>query len=234
MPQDETGTKNIIAIGDIHGCILSLKALIQKLDLSEKPQLVFLGDYVDRGPNSKGVIDFLIELNDSYPCVFLKGNHEVMMQDYLIGDCIFDNWKYNGGTETLASYQENGHLSIPSSHLKFLAQCRYTYETDDYVFVHGGLKPEFSIRENLENGSNESMVWERTHLSKEAISTEHPNWEKTVICGHTPQHSPLLLKRLICIDTGCVYYSTRPGFGRLTAIELPSRKITQVENQDLP
>jgi len=221
----------IIAIGDIHGCLLSLKALLRKLDLAAKPTLVFLGDYVDRGPDSKGVIDFLLDLDTMHDCVFLKGNHEVMMLDYLIGENMFESWQFNGGNQTLQSYP-NGKDSIPSSHVQFLWSCDYVYETHEYVFVHGGLKPELSISENLTLLQKSDVVWERSHLSEEAIAAGHPNWEKTVVCGHTPQRAPLLLKKLICIDTGCVYHSVRPELGKLTAIELPSRKITQVENQE--
>ncbi|NTW48353.1 MAG: serine/threonine protein phosphatase [Chlorobiales bacterium] len=224
--------KEYIAIGDIHGCLDQLQELVEeKLAPTKNQTLVFLGDYIDRGPNSKGVVEYLIQLRDRYNCVFLMGNHEIMMLEYLsFGSS--NAWSLNGGDATLASYSPNGILEIPDSHIDFISSCPYYYDTPNFFFVHAGLKPYFTIEDNLSKFSPHDLTWERDHLAKEHIETQDYVWEKTVVCGHTPQSSPLILNKLICIDTGCVY-SKSSNLGKLTAIRLPSYEIVQVKNQQV-
>jgi serine/threonine protein phosphatase 1 len=220
-----------IAIGDIHGCLEPLKRLIDALKPASTDQLVFLGDYVDRGPDSKGVIDFLLELRQSVNCVFLSGNHEVLMLDYFAwGNTLQQDWARNGGDSTLDSYLQGGEIAIPESHIAFLNDCLPYYETPEYFFVHGGVKPYRTIEENLRVMRLRDFVWERSHMDSEVISANNFKWEKTVVCGHTPLPSPVLLEKLIAIDTGCVYNHT-PRLGRLTAIALPDRRIIQADNR---
>lgn len=110
---------SIIAIGDIHGCPLSLDALLEKVAPTAEDTLLFIGDYIDRGPDSKGVIDRLIKLNDEHNCIFLRGNHEELLLGYLDrGE--YDLWAINGGIQTLASYGlmgEGDNLSGVAHHL---------------------------------------------------------------------------------------------------------------------
>ncbi|MCS7014102.1 MAG: metallophosphoesterase family protein [Chloroherpetonaceae bacterium] len=221
--------QKFIAIGDIHGCLQPLQALLDKLSPASDEILVFLGDYIDRGPDSKGVIDYLLELREKHPCVFLMGNHEFMMLEYLdFGREA--GWSLNGGQSTLDSYTVDGQVQIPDSHIEFLHRCVYYYDTDQYFFVHGGLKPTRSIADNLKLLSPLDLLWEREHLSPHHLFYEDYAWEKTVVCGHTPRPEPILKEKLISIDTGCVYnYS--PELGRLTAIRLPSLQLTQVDNR---
>lgn len=226
---DET---SYIAIGDIHGCLNTLKALLDSIPLSKNDHLVFLGDYVDRGPYSKEVIDFLIELHGTHTCTFLMGNHELLMLDYLDFN-VSEPWASNGGEATLKSYSNSGLHRIPSEHVDFLKQCPIYLETENYFFVHGGISPYKSISENINSKPAKDFVWERSHLHHSTLSISHEKWEKTVVCGHTPQPEPLLMPKLICIDTGCVYIH-RKGFGKLTAISLPSRHLIQKENLDFP
>lgn len=227
MAEVSPDSKEYIAIGDIHGCLDQLKELIEeKLAITENQRLIFLGDYIDRGPNSKGVIDYLIQLKNRYDCVFLMGNHEIMMLEYLSFGTS-KAWSLNGGEATLSSYSTAG---IPDSHLEFISSCPYYYDTPNFFFVHAGLKPYFSIVENLERFSPHDLTWEREHLASEYVETQNYAWEKTVVCGHTPQASPLILNKLICIDTGCVY-NTSSSLGKLTAIRLPSYEIVQVKNR---
>lgn len=219
-----------VAIGDIHGCLDPLERLVEKINPSPTDILVFLGDYVDRGPNSKGVIDYLIDLKMRRNAVFLLGNHEVLMLDFLAGLLSPSDWERNGGVATLESYSENGALDIPDSHIEFLQSCLPYYDSPDYFFVHGGLKPHRGIEENLRRMSTLELVWERSHLEEPHVSAEDYKWEKTVVCGHTPLAQPLVLDKLIAIDTGCVY-SHESRLGRLTAISLPDRSIVQVDNR---
>ncbi len=221
---------NYIAIGDIHGCLDPLQRLIHTLNPKRTDTLIFLGDYVDRGPNSKGVIDYLIELKKTHACVFLLGNHEVLMLDYLAGLLTINDWERNGGVATLDSYMDGGSVHIPESHLDFLKTCLPYYDTPDYFFVHGGVKPFRTIEENLCKMTNLELVWERSHLDDFVLNTQDYKWEKTVVCGHTPIPRPIVLDKLIAIDTGCVY-NQHSQLGRLTAISLPDNIITQIDNR---
>lgn len=219
----------LIAIGDIHGCLAPLKQLIEKLRPTPHDTLVFLGDYIDRGPDSKGVIEYLLRLRDEYNAVFLLGNHEMMLLDYLAFGYT-ESWDRNGGAATLDSYVCGGNIEVPASHAEFLKNCLPTYDTPDFFFVHGGLKPTRTIEENLKRMTTFDLVWEREHLEPKHLLSEDYAWEKTVVCGHTPQPAPIVLEKLICIDTGCVYNLER-RLGTLTAICLPDRALIQISNR---
>jgi serine/threonine protein phosphatase 1 len=214
----------LIAIGDIHGCAGTLDVLLDRIDPSSDDHLLFIGDYIDRGPDSKGVIDRLLELQDEVECTFLRGNHESLMLGYLDAGA-FNLWRVNGGVSTLQSYIENGfsEIDIPEDHAEFVRNTKLYYETDDYFFVHAGLRPDLSVQENLEQEDEEVYLWERSHLEADELA-----WEKTVVCGHTPQPDPIDEDKLILIDTGCVYH-TEPGMGRLTAVRLPEREFITVD-----
>lgn len=222
--------KRIIAVGDIHGCFYSLQRLMDKLELQETDQLVFLGDYIDRGKQSKAVIDYLLKLREWYACFFLMGNHERMFLDFL-KTREPRLWLQNGGTATLESYGSKDGLDLPEKHITFMQSCRYHIETKHYFFAHGGIDPEMTIKDNLQYMKPEDYCWMRTHLRSTYLENNRYNWEKTVVCGHTPIPRPVMLEKLIAIDTGCVY-NDNPSFGRLSAVILPERRIVQTENQD--
>lgn len=212
----------LIAIGDVHGRLDALEELLDRLDPGPSDQLVFIGDYIDRGPDSKGVIDRLLTLEDEVSCVFLRGNHEAMMLDYL-RDGAWNLWRMNGGVETLDTYRVDGDVEIPEAHVRFVDQTELYYETDEFFFVHAGLKPDLTIDENLRRHDEDVLLWERSHLSADELA-----WEKPVVCGHTPQPRPIDRPLLLCIDTGCVYAS-RYGQGALTAVRLPDREWIRVD-----
>lgn len=168
------------AIGDIHGKKRCLEALIVKLKLQENDCLVFLGDYIDRGEDSKGVIDFLLELSEERWCIFLKGNHEDMLLSELnkVGKYGQDVWLQNGGLRTLASY---GASCIPdiikrmsANHRSFLDGLRDTYEDSNYFYVHAGLAPD-PTDEILKYGTH---LWIR-----EAFIDSKKLWPKKIIFG---------------------------------------------------
>lgn len=212
-----------IAIGDIHGCAQTLRMLIEKLPLSEQSHLVFIGDYIDRGPHTKEVIDFLLDLKLRYTCTFLRGNHEQMMLDALNG--IRERmWLRSGGFQSLESYQKDEkEFYVPQAHFDFIFDTQYYLDTPYYFFVHAGLYAHFSVAENLKQPNLEFMMWERSHLSAKN------KWEKTVVCGHTPQENGILKrKNLFCIDTGCCFVGEE-GLGKLTAILLPSEEMIAVD-----
>jgi serine/threonine protein phosphatase 1 len=212
----------LIGIGDIHGCVRTLDDLIRVLDPSADDHLVFIGDYIDRGPDSRGVIDFVLELSRSVRCTFLRGNHEVFFLEH-VHDGFSPYWPANGGDATLSSYRRTGaEAGIPRSHVDFVEATKLVFETPDFVFVHAGMLPEYSVARNLEMGRADVFLWERSHIDAERV-----NWEKTVVCGHTPVAEPINRPRLINIDTGCVYH-TQPGLGTLTAVVLPEREFIRV------
>ena len=215
---------SIIAIGDIHGCARTLDALLDRLRPTADDHFVFVGDYIDRGPDSRAVIERLLELRESSRCTFLRGNHEAMMLHSLDnGDQ--ELWDLNGGRHTLESYSDNGHAHIPERHEAFIRDTLLYYDDEEFFFVHAGLKPGFSIADNIDLFSEEVFLWERSHLG-----VANPSWEKPVVCGHTPQRRPINAPKLICIDTGCVYHQY-PGYGYLTAVRLPERTMVFEEYQ---
>ncbi len=212
-----SGTNKIFAIGDIHGCLWSLEKLLNILPVNwGKDLVIFLGDYIDRGPDPRGVIEKILELKEFYKdkIITLKGNHEWMFERFLKGIDI-DVFLYNGGGMTLKSYyNKEGYLEIPEEHLKFLRELKLYYETEDYIFVHAGLRPGKELKEQ----SEEDLLWIR-----ESFYLSEYKFPKIVVFGHTPFPAPLILEDRIGIDTGCVYG------GALTAIELPEKKIYQIE-----
>ena len=212
-----SGTNRIFAIGDIHGCLWSLEKLLNILPVNwGKDLVIFLGDYIDRGPDPRGVIEKILELKKLYggKIITLKGNHEWMFERFLKGIDI-DVFLYNGGGMTLKSYyNKEGYLEIPEEHLKFLRELKLYYETEDYIFVHAGLRPGKELKEQ----SEEDLLWIR-----ESFYFSEYKFSKTIVFGHTPFPAPLILDDRIGIDTGCVYG------GALTAIELPEKKIYQIE-----
>ena len=189
-----------LAIGDIHGCRTALDHLLAFVDPLPGEILIALGDYVDRGPDSKGVIEKLIELHVAGQLIPLRGNHEMMMLWCLTGgrdDIRF--WLECGGVETLHSYKPTGyptHEDVPASHWHFLKHvCTDWYETDTHVFVHANLHPERPLNQQTTEHLHWEAIaplWHRPHISG-----------KQMICGHAEQRNgkPLVLERAICIDT---------------------------------
>lgn len=197
-------------------------ALLEKLRPYYNRTFVFVGDYIDRGPASRQVVDFLLDFKEDVDCVFLRGNHEQMLLDAFRRD---DStmWMMNGGRSTLQSYDilDSGG-SLPEEHEQFYKSTRLYYDTDDYFFVHAGLSPAKTIAQSIEDEKEQQeFLWERSHLN----AFETP-WEKTVVFGHTPRPKPLQKDKMIGIDTGCVY--DRVGYGKLTAVKLPEEEfVTQ-------
>lgn len=211
--------QQFVAIGDIHGCLQSLNGLLKKLDHYSEATFVFVGDYIDRGPDSAGVVDRLLDFRNEQDCIFLRGNHEQMLLDAYYNDQL-DMWLMNGGKSTLASYDATyDHMEFPEEHLEFYKQTLMYYDTDDYFFVHAGLSPDKTIAESLQNEEEvQEFLWERSHLN--AFDTA---WEKTIVFGHTPRPHPIRKPKMIGIDTGCVYDSL--GYGKLTAVVLPEQEF---------
>ncbi|MEZ5892493.1 MAG: metallophosphoesterase family protein [Parvularculaceae bacterium] len=228
--------KRIYAIGDIHGRLDMLDTLLGRIgddsDGLDKAQLIFLGDYVDRGLDSKGVIDRLLSLKAAYPtAVFLKGNHEALMLDFLDEPDDLPQWLDWGGMETLQSYDVEAmglpptmiarqlRANLPPGHLKFLETLALTHVEGDYLFVHAGVRPGLPLDQQKE----EDLIWIRKKFHQ-AAPDERP--ELVVVHGHTPEDKPVDVGWRIGVDTGACYG------GMLTAVVLhgAERRFISVKN----
>ena len=197
----------LLAVGDIHGCRQPLRDLLARVAPTAADQLVFLGDYVDRGPDSAGVIDDLLALRARLPeTVFLRGNHDQMLLDVLAGGdpSLF---LFNGGGQTIASYRARSGWPPPREHLDFLAGLPFSHETDRFIFVHAGLRPGLP----LACQDPADLMW----IRREFLDSP-ADWGKTVVHGHTPTETVRFGAQRVALDTGCVYG------GRLSCCDLLS------------
>ena len=200
-------------IGDIHGCSKALHALIDEISPTRDDTLIFLGDYIDRGPDSRGVIDLVVQLTRQTRVVSLRGNHEVMLMGVLFGGLDPEWWTKSGGQSTVASY--GGSLErIPQSHLDFFRSLRGHHETEHEIFIHAGYHPECPIEltDDAFRYWNHPTAWPGPHCSG-----------KRVFVGHTPQPNGevLNLGHVVCVDTYCF------GGGWLTAMDIDSHDVLQ-------
>ncbi|HMB97083.1 MAG TPA: metallophosphoesterase family protein [Balneolaceae bacterium] len=216
-----TNPQKIVAIGDIHGCLKSLEAIWKKLEPYKEYKHVFIGDYIDRGPSSKEVVDFLLKVKNERECIFIRGNHEQMLLDAVDRDQI-KLWLMNGGRSTLESYNSaEDNIRIPDEHLYFYRNTELFYDTKDYFFAHAGAPPDQKIEDSIEDSEvSDYFLWGRDHIG--LFGTV---WEKTVVFGHTPRSHPIRKDNMIGIDTGCVYNEL--GYGKLTAVLLPEEEFIQ-------
>ncbi len=206
----------LLAIGDIHGCLTAFETLLAHLQPGQEDTIVALGDYVDRGPDSKRVLDRLLQLAGETRLIPLLGNHDSMFRDILNSE--FGNlqgWLAVGGLQTLESY---GNLdNVPPAHRQFLSEtCRLWFEPagEEVFFVHGSAHPSLP----LERTPEDWLLWRRVH------DGAHPHVSgRTMVCGHTAQRSglPLILPHAICIDTWAV------GEGWLTCYDVHAGAFLQ-------
>jgi len=211
--------KRIFAVGDIHGSHDKLVSLISELPWNrENDLLIFLGDYIDRGKRSKEVVEYLLNLREEGgEIIFLMGNHERLLLDYYSSASDYDLrlWRSFGGWETIENYTNGigiwGRPSfLPRTHLQFFRELLPYYETDEYIFVHAGLREGVPLEEQ----KADDLLW----IRKSFAETDH-SFGKTVVFGHTPMRSPYVAAGKIGIDTGA-------GYGNvLTAVELPAVKF---------
>ncbi|MFO0938296.1 MAG: metallophosphoesterase family protein [Gemmataceae bacterium] len=186
----------ILAIGDIHGCLVQFDALVDKIAPTQNDHLILLGDYVDRGPDSAGVISRILKLSKTVRVTCLKGNHEQMMLEAFDSQDKLSDWIRNGGDATLRSYAGlNSSLrDIPSEHWNFLENQLVDYlESESHIFVHANAYSDLDMCEQPDY----MLRWERCDNISPHIS------DKVIVCGHTPQRSgrPLNKGFAICIDT---------------------------------
>jgi serine/threonine protein phosphatase 1 len=203
----------VLAIGDIHGCSKALVALADTVKFRPDDRIVTLGDYVDRGPNSAAVLDWLIARSKTNELIPLRGNHEIMMLRARNDESQIKEWLANGGDKTLASYSpfdDEGKLAdVPDEHWEFIEnQCRDWYETESHFFVHANAYADMSLNEQPEF----MLFWEQ-------FENPSPHQSgKIMVCGHTPQKTglPKNLGHAICVDTWA------HGQGWLTCLDVTS------------
>jgi serine/threonine protein phosphatase 1 len=226
----EASGKRVFAIGDIHGCVeepeLMLRYLEAEEGLSEEDVVIFLGDYIDRGQNTRAVVDLILNFKTKFPKTrMLKGNHEDMMLDFLgFGGHLGQAFLYNGGLETIQSYGISVFApptemvsALPPEHFKFFCSLESIIVVDDYVCVHAGLNP---LRELSAQNDND-VYW----IRDEFLNNIH-NFKKTVIFAHTPHQEIFAhLPYKIGLDTGLVFGN------KLTCMELYSGKVAQIKRQ---
>jgi len=212
--------ERLIAIGDIHGCKTALERLLESIQPSANDTIVTLGDYIDRGPDSRGVIDLLIQLGREAEHIALMGNHEEMMLEVVQDESPHEAWTRHGGVDTLDSYEFSGSRDfLPAEHLAFFQSLRGFYEHDHHFFVHAAYSPKIPLDEQ----SSDMLRW---HSLNEIVPSPHLNG-KIAVVGHTANTDGEILDlgHLVCIDTYCY------GGGWLTALDLLSGQTWQTSNE---
>jgi serine/threonine protein phosphatase 1 len=226
----------IYAIGDIHGRLDLLNELLARIneDIALRPGVrpvyVFLGDYIDRGPSSRGTIDRLIEHGATHESVFLKGNHELIAIKCLSDRSLFDQWLRLGGLETLVSYgvptetlangtqiselQSAFHSALPQAHFRFFRDLKNSFACGDFFFAHAGVKPNVELSLQKEN----DLLW----IRGEFLSSKD-DFGKIIVHGHTPTREIELGPNRINIDTGA--FAT----GRLTCLVLEDESLSVID-----
>jgi serine/threonine protein phosphatase 1 len=213
-------SERLIAIGDIHGCNTALECLLDSIHPTPEDTIVTLGDYVDRGPDSRGVIDRLIRLGGETRHVGLMGNHEEMMLEVVRHQAEHDSWLRHGGVDTLDSYGFGGSLDfLPDSHVEFFESLVDFHEESDHFFTHAAYAPKIPLAEQ----ATDMLRW---HSLNDVVPTPHLNG-KIAVVGHTANKTGEImdLGHLVCIDTYCY------GGGWLTALDLCNGQIWQVSKE---
>lgn len=219
------------AISDIHGCRATFeKMLTEVLQLQKEDTLYLLGDYIDRGPDSKGVFDVIMKLqSEGYQIHCLMGNHEDMLLRSFQSEMTAESWMMAGGDATLQSFGVDHWKDIPQKYLDFMENLSYYIELDDYLLVHAGFN--FKYAEKLSDIYRDefAMLWLRywyTDLNYELIEG------RTIVHGHTPTHWELIKENIndnipLDIDAGCVYEG--PGLGYLCALNMDDKTLEFLE-----
>lgn len=225
-------SRNIV-VGDIHGCSKTFRTLVgEVIKLTRKDTLILLGDYIDKGPDSKGVLDFILKLKDEgFEVIAIRGNHEELLIKTLEGDnSAKKKWLSNGGDTTLESFGVRSANEIPELYISFLKRMGYYIEMEEAFIVHAG----FNFETHDPFADKDSMLEIRDYQPDEKLLQG-----KKIIHGHTPVKMDEVRQRiidnntLINIDAGCVF-SVKEGKGYLVAIELGSWKLYETKNADLP
>jgi serine/threonine protein phosphatase 1 len=217
------------AVGDVHGCSKTLRAMVENvLRLQPRDTLFLLGDYIDRGPDSKGVLDYLIDLSAKYDVRTLLGNHEEMALQAATDPAALDLWYGNWGELTVKQLGARTPAEIPRRYLDFMGKLPRLLISGNYILVHAGL--DFSKPFPLQDTAPYNLIWQRSRrFEPEKLEG------RTVLCGHTmttlQEIRASLDKQLICLDNGCCAKGER-GLGNLAGLNLDTRELLLQENCD--
>lgn len=219
----------LIAIGDIHGCSRTFDKLVHEvIGLTRSDELILIGDYIDRGPDSKGVIDMILDLRaNGFTVQTLRGNHEQLMIDSVLGDEATMAWLMNGGDTTLASFGEPAYDLFQPQYVSFFEETHFCLMRNRYIFVHAGInfKAEFPFKDH------HAMLW-----SRETVIDPGKLGDRIIVHGHTPLPLSTILNpedhQNINLDAGCVY-KHRAGRGFLVAYEPATGTFMYTENIDM-
>ena len=229
-------SQRIFAIGDIHGGLKALQQILKKAAITPNDLLIFLGDYVDGWSDSAHVVSYLIELEKKQPCVFIRGNHDDLVHQWLITQEMNNQWLQHGGESTIKSYAELSEKEI-NTHIAFYERMKNYYVlNEEILFLHAGFT-------NMHGPYNEyeayMCYWDRT-LWETALSLD-PNLPqdhiyypkrlklfKEIYIGHTPvtrinKEKPHQAANVINVDTGAAFK------GKLSMIEINTKEVYQSE-----
>jgi serine/threonine protein phosphatase 1 len=212
-------TGRTIAIGDIHGCATALRALLESIDPKPDDLIVTLGDYVNRGPDSSGVLDQLIELDGRTRLVSILGNHDELLLNAQSGSPSLAPRTAGGLLTRAAAGIERPQIAVTERQVAFLASCVDSFETDDHIFVHASYDPARPMFDQ----PTSLLRWQSL---RRAVPGPHGSG-KRVIAGHTSQKNGKVLNLgyLVCIDTYCY------GGGWLTALDVHADTLWQVDRR---
>jgi serine/threonine protein phosphatase 1 len=225
--------QRVYAVGDVHGRADLLSALLARIDADlaahpvAQPIQVFLGDYIDRGPHSREVLDLLIARRRRHVMLYLQGNHETYAAQFLSDPSVLSDWKHIGGLNTLLSYGVTPSASedpigqqdmaaafraaLPDSHRRFIQSLALSFTCGDFFFAHAGVRPGVPLRQQR----RQDLLWIR-----EDFLLHEEDFGKIVVHGHTPAREPDIRPNRINIDTGA--YAT----GRLTCLVLEGEEMS--------
>ncbi len=223
-----------IAISDIHGCARTFRKLLHTIALTKDDHLFLLGDYIDRGPDSKGVLDTIFQLQrEGFRLTCLKGNHEEGLEWALTSEAHFAHWLYWGGDATLASFGLSHPARIPEPYLDFLRTRPLFHLSDEWILVHAGL----NFRASDPFADRRALLWIRDWYGEIDYA-----WlgDRYIVHGHTRSTMPhiramraqLDQQRVQNIDCGCFDLVT-PGAGHLCAFDLDARTLWFEPNIDM-
>jgi serine/threonine protein phosphatase 1 len=216
-----------LVIGDVHGCIKTLRGLLESIcTISNNDTLIFIGDLIDKGPDSKAVLDYILELkSNNYNVVYIRGNHEQMFINALDHSIAMKEWFRNGGQNTLDSFDAYHPGFIDDKYIDLILSSQFYYQNENYIFAHAGLN--FNIENPLSDKTK--MLSSRSDF----CDTEKIGLRKLVV-GHTPvtleKIKFLLSKDLIRVDGGCVYHKQVQGLGYLVALDTESLDLFHLQN----
>lgn len=222
QPCNHKTTSRTFAIGDIHGCNSQLQHLLNWIAPTKNDTVIFLGDMIDRGDDSKGVLDTIMALQQQCPVVTVMGNHEQMLLQSRKHLDALKAWLRYGGKEALLSFgltpDLHGILALPNNYVDFLKNCQNYHETNSHIFCHATPVPHIDIAAQTEEG----WRWRTLTYGQPAHISN-----KTIVCGHTEQREGKVHYQsgLVCIDTFAY------GGGWLTAFEVGNHTAWQVNAQ---